>query len=487
VSHSATVKKPKGCSVAADLQVDEILSQTRGRMIGRSTAPLPLSRVSTDTRLLEKNDVFFALVGKRFDGHDFITQAMEKGVRTFVVSNRGKIKADQLKSAVFIHVEDTLTAYGDLARHHRQKFKIPVIAITGSSGKTTVKELAAHLLSSKFKVLKNRGTENNLIGVPKTLLQMDVGTEVVVLEMGTSLPGEIERLSSIGRPQVGVLTQIGYSHLEGLKSLEGVREEKLTLLKNLERGGMLIVNGEDPQLAGLQSGVHRLVRVGFSAIGGPASGGRPARVDVSAGNIWSHEQGTTFTLNGTDKIQTLLLGRHNVLNCLLAIQAALALGVELGAIQKSLPGFKPMPGRLSLKTVDDIQFLDDSYNSNPTSLRAALETLKSLKTRGKKGVVFGDMLELGKDAEALHRQAGRSLAEHLFDFVVATGPLSEHLAEEAVKAGYPAGKIFHAKDSADAGKICQKLASGGDLVLVKGSRGMQMEKIFECFMSCSTR
>lgn len=462
--------------MATDFQVDEILRWTRGRHIGRSDAPQPISRVSTDTRLLEKNDVFFALVGKRFDGHDFITEAMEKGVRTFVVSKSQKIKADQLKSAVFIQVEDTLTAYGDLARHHRQKFKIPVVAITGSSGKTTVKELTAHLLSSKFKVLKNRGTENNLVGVPKTLLQLEAGTEVVVLEMGTSLPGEIGRLSSIGQPQVGVLTQIGYSHLEGLKDLKGVREEKLSLLKNLERGGMLVVNGEDAQLAGLQSGVHRLVRVGFDR----------TRAQMTAENIWSHDQGTTFALNGTDKMETALLGRHNVLNCLLAVQAALALGVELGAIQKGLPGFKPMPGRLSLRTIDEIHFLDDSYNSNPTSFRAALETLKSLKTRGKKGVVCGDMLELGNDAEVLHRQAGRSLAEHLFDFVVAAGPLSEHLVQEAVKAGYPAGKIFHAENSSDAGKICQKLASGGDLVLVKGSRGMQMERIFECFMSCST-
>ena len=468
-----TAKKPKGFSVGVELSLDEILRATRGKALGKYNPAISVGRISTDTRLLEKKDVFFALIGKRFDGHSFISEAMEKGVQVFVVSDLGKIKPEQLMSAVFIQVEDTLVAYGDLARYFRQKFKIPVVAVTGSSGKTTVKELIAHLLSSKFKVLKNRGTENNLIGVPKTLFQLDAGTQVVVLELGTNLPGEIERLSSIARPQVGVLTQIGYSHLEGLKDLAGVREEKLKILKHLERGGLLIVNGEDGQLADVQSGVHRVVRAGLE--------GR--RAEVVADHLRSHPSGTTFTLNGRDKMETALFGRHNVLNCLLAIQTAMALGVEPDAIQKSLPGFKPVPGRLSLKVLDEIQFLDDSYNSNPTSFQAALETLKSFKVRGKKGVVCGDMLELGAQAEIFHRQAGRSLKKFLFDFVVAAGPLSAHLVEEAVQAGYPAAKIFHAPDSAQAGKICQKLATAGDLVLVKGSRGMQMEKVWQSFES----
>jgi UDP-N-acetylmuramoyl-tripeptide--D-alanyl-D-alanine ligase len=223
--------------------------------------------------------------------------------------------------------------------------------------------------------------------------------------------------------------------------------------------------------------VHRLIRVGL----------HPERAELTADNLWSHELGTTFTLNGREKVETPLIGRHNVVNCLLAIQVALTLGVEMEMIQKSLPSFKPMPGRLSLKTIDDVHFLDDSYNSNPTSFRAALETLKGFKTRGRKGVVCGDMMELGDGAEALHRQAGQFLAGLFFDFVVATGPLMVYLAEEAVSAGYPSEKIFRAKNSSDAGKICQKLASNGDLVLVKGSRSMQMEKIFECFMSCSSR
>jgi len=426
-------------------------------------------RISTDTRLLEKGDVFFALAGKNFDAHDFIPQALEKGVSYFVVSDRSKIKEEWLKKADFIFVDDTLAAYGDLACFYRQKFKIPVVAITGSAGKTTVKELLAHLLSARFKTLKNRGTENNLVGVPKTLFQLEKDTEVAVLEMGTNAPGEIERLSGIVRPQVAILTQIGHSHLEGLKSLEGVREEKLSILKNLERGGLLFVNGEDPMLSNVQSGVHRVVRVGL--VSEPAAGA---------------DGGTEFVVDGV-RMKTPLVGRHNVVNCLLAIECAKALGVDIGTIQKALTSFKVVPGRLTFKTLSDIIFLDDSYNSNPTSFGAALKTLKGLETRGKKGVVCGDMLELGAQCEMLHREAGRGLAQMRPDFVVATGPLSACLAEEAVKHGFPAEKMFHVKDSVEAGKVCQKLASAGDLVLLKGSRGMQMEKVLECFTSCSTR
>ncbi len=462
--------------MGVDLTIEEVIRETAGTALGVLEPSARLSRISTDTRLLERNDFFVTLIGKRMDGHDFIEEAMEKGVRLFLVSNQKKIKSEWLKSAGFIRVKDTLAAYGELARHYRSKFKIPLIAITGSSGKTTVKELTAHLLSAKFKVLKNRGTENNLIGVPKTLFQLDEATEVAVLEIGTSLPGEIERLSWMTRPQMGILTQIGYSHLEGLKSLEGVREEKLSLVKNLERGGVLILNAEDSMLQKVKSGVHRVVRVGFDA----------AHADLAAEDIQFTEQGTRFRLKGHGLLETALLGRHNVLNCLLAIEAALAFGVEFDAIKSKLADFKAIPGRLFLKNIEGIVFLDDSYNSNPTSFQAAVETLKNFKSSGKKGVVCGDMLELGDLSKELHRNAGRWLAEAGFDFVVAVGTDSAYLVEEAIKKDFPKEMIYHAKDSVAAGGICRKLVSQGDVVLVKGSRGMQMEKIFECFINSST-
>ena len=459
-----------------DIKISEVVKVTGGQVIGVLNENEAIERVSTDTRLVNQGDIFFAFTGDRFNAHDFIPQALEKGAKHFVVSDGGRVNPAMAKKANFILVNDTVTAYGDLARFYRQKFKIPAVTVTGSSGKTTVKELAAHLLSCRWKVLKNRGTENNLIGVPKTLFQLDASHEVIVLEAGTSCPGEIERLSSIASPQVGVLTLIGASHLKGLKTIEGVREEKLKIMQKLERGGTLVVNAEDALLKDVQSGVHKVLRVAFSKAG----------MSLYAEKIRTTPAGTSFLLNGEHRFETQLMGRHNVLNCLLALQCALSMGLDIPSLQRSLKEFRPVSGRLCPKNLKGIVFLDDSYNSNPHSFRAALETLKELKTTGKKGLVCGDMLELGEDSEKWHRQMGSLIAGHSLDYVVAAGSQSKFLVEEAIQDGYHESKIFHAKDSADAARVCHTWAHSGDLVLVKGSRGMQMEKVFECFTSSST-
>ncbi|HTL70732.1 MAG TPA: UDP-N-acetylmuramoyl-tripeptide--D-alanyl-D-alanine ligase, partial [Candidatus Eisenbacteria bacterium] len=308
--------------------------------------------------------------------------------------------------------------------------------------------------------------------------------EVLVLELGTNHPGEIERLGSIAEPQIGIITQIGLSHLEGLKSLEGVRTEKLSLLKTVERGGLIGLNGQDPLLADVKSGVHKIVRAGFSESD-----------ELSAKQIWCHEKGLSFHLDRfldqtrgeTTLFETQLIGRHNVLACLYAVMVGSALGVDFPLIQKGVASFRPVPGRLVLKTIEGVHFIDDTYNSNPTSFRAALDTLKEFKIRERKGVVCGDMLELGDRAEELHRQMGASIAALLFDYVIATGPLSRFLVDEALKNGFDPTRIRHAKDAAEAGRFLRETATPGDMVLVKGSRGTKMETVFECFTTSSTR
>ncbi len=461
-----------------DVSFREILEAVRGRAAGPE-GDCPVRGVSTDTRTAGKDEVFFALAGDRFDGHDFLKEAVERGACALVVSEPKKLTAELKRSVRAILVEDTLTAYGDLARWYRQKFKIPVVAITGSSGKTTVKELTAHVLAQRFNVLKNRGTENNLVGVPRTILQLDAGHEVLVLELGTNLPGEIERLGSIAAPQIGVITQIGASHLEGLGSVEGVRAEKLSLIKQVDRGGVIVLNGHDPALAEIPGGMHRVLRVGLKE-----------GCDLQAEQAWCHEKGSTFRVDrglyeprGGEKalLETPLIGRHNVQNALLAAAVGAALGVEFDLIAKALATFKPVPGRLSPRPIDGIHFLDDSYNSNPASLQAALETLKECKTQERKIVVVGDMLELGDRSEELHRQAGGSIARMLFDEVIAAGPQCRHLVDEALKSGFDPGRIRHAKDAVEAGKLLKGLAHAGDMVLVKGSRGTRMERVFEPF------
>lgn len=461
-----------------EIKLSQILEAVHGRPLGVVQERAIARRVSTDSRVLEKGDAFFALKGERFDGHDFIAEAFVKGAACVVVSDEERVPSMHKKNGAVFVVENALRAYGDLAACHRQRFKVPVVAVTGSVGKTTVKELIAHVLSTRFKVLKNRGTENNLVGVPKTLLQMDDTHEVAVLELGTSLPGEIDRLASLVRPQIGVVTQIGHSHLEGLSTVEGVREEKLSLLRHIERGGLLLLNGTDPLLQGVQSGVHKVFRMGFSK----------DTDELAASDVGCRENGSSFLLEGSEKrFETPLVGRHNIVNCLFAVRVGRMFGIEDALIQEALLSFKPVPGRLQLKNIADIVFMDDSYNSNPSSFRAALETLKSIKIHGKKGVVCGDMLELGPQSEALHRELGALIAEWRFDFVIAAGPQSAHLVDAALKAGFPSSRIEHAEDAVSAGRICRQRASAGDAVLVKGSRGMQMEKVFECFITSSTR
>lgn len=459
-----------------DVNIKEVRDALKAKSLADLREDWPVSGVSTDTRTVAKDNLFFALKGVRFDAHDFLKEAFEKGARHFVVSDPKRVPPEVKKAANILVVEDTLRSYGDLAKAYRQKFRIPAVAITGSSGKTTVKELTAHILSQKFRVLKNRGTENNLIGVPKTLLGLDPSYEVMVIEMGTNQPGEIDRLSSIVAPQIGVVTQIGRAHLEGLGSQEGIRKEKLSILNHIERGGSFITNGQDPLMMDVKSGVHRVLPVGFIK----------ETCALVAEQVWCHESGISFNLNG-EIFESPLLGRHNALNALFAIQTAFLLGLSPDEIRKGLSTFKPVAGRLSTREVEGIVFIDDTYNANPDSFKAAFETLKEFKLRERKAIVCGDMFELGPDSEKLHRELGALAADMLFDFVIAAGPQMKFFTDEAVKRGLDPKRVHHVKDASEAGKLCREIAAAGDRVLVKGSRGMQMERVFDCFITSFTR
>ena len=460
-----------------DVNFSEALKAVGGRTRGHWQEQARIAGVSTDTRHLKEGDLFFALQGPHFDGHDFIAQALEKGAAGIVLSRPQAIPEKASAKTGWIEVSDTLKAYGDLARFYRRKFSVPAVAITGSCGKTTVKELTAHLLSARFNVLKNQGTENNLVGVPKTLFRLDGSQDVIVLEMGTNQPGEIDRLADILGPQAGMLTQIGHSHLEGLKSLEGVRREKLSFVPRVEKGGWVLLNGEDPMQKDVSDAARVIERVGFSKETG----------DFFAEEVRSETNGSSFLWQGKTLFRTPLIGRHNVLNTLFAIAAAMKWGLTPAEIQSRLNEFKPVAGRLQVRPVEGILFIDDTYNSNPHSFKAALETLAGFKNKGRKGVLCADMLEMGEEAVSMHRQMGAFIAGLGLDFLVAVGPLSAHLAEEAKLKGMDPRRIHSAADSEEAGKWCRKIANEGDAVLVKGSRGMHMEKVFECFITSSTR
>ena len=451
----------------------DIIEATSGQPVcGRPDASF-LS-VSTDTRKIERGALFVAIKGPNFDGHDFIGQAMEKGASGAVVS--ADVACGSPGFSVF-RVSDTVKALGDLAKFHRKRFDIPVIALTGSNGKTTTKEMLAAVLSSKYKVLKNGGTENNSIGVPQTLLRLTKEDEIAVVELGTNHFGEIAYLADIAGPNCGIILNVGPSHLEYFGTVDGVRSEKLDLLKRICDDGSVIVNGDDEALVSAAEKLcEEVVTFGFSE-----------GCDFMAGRVRESDCGIDFSLNDTYMLKLRMIGRHNIYNALAALAAGSLYGVETGEAVGILEGFVPPKLRMEYARCDGIDFIFDCYNSNPLSMRSAIDTLRDMGTGRRKVVVAGDMLELGVAAPEMHREVGRLAARAKVDILVSVGSLSGYILEGAQEEGIGGEALLHFENSAEAAKALKDILREGDLVLVKGSRGMKMEEIKKCFTTCSTR
>ena len=432
------------------------------------------SGVSIDSRTLEPGQLFVAIRGKRFDGHDFAGQAVARGAAGLVVERK---PASVPGSVPVWVVPDTLAALGDIARAHRDRFDIPLVAITGSSGKSTTKSILAHLLGEDRKVLATPGTQNNLIGVPLTLFRLEESHQTAVLELGTNRWGEIRRLTEIANPTLGVVTNIGPAHLETFGDLEGVLKAKGELWERMAPGAALVLNADDPLLWEARRRLGRPV-LWF---------GCRAEADVRAGGILLKESETWCVVNGKWEMRVPLAGRHNLMNALAALAAAQALGLPLAAAAERISTVQAMPGRLSFSERDGVLVIDDTYNANPGSLKAALEVLEGLNRPGRKIAAVGDMLELGGQAERLHAEGGRWVAEQKVDFLVSVGPLAQRLLASAWEFGLPreGGRGFSAAE--EAGEFLSGFVRPGDTLLLKGSRGMQMEKVLACFTTSSTR
>lgn len=438
--------------------IREILDATKGRLF-KGNLDNRVTGVSIDSRTIRKGEVFFAIKGMRFDGHNFIEEAIHRGASAVVVQKAQRLTPSPLSiTPVFIEVPDTIMALGDLAHFYHKRFSIPVVAITGSCGKTTTKEMLAHILSHRYKVLKNEGTRNNQIGIPLTLLSMNAPHQMVVLEFGTNHPGEIKRLSEIGEPTIGIITNIGPSHLEFLIDIEGVLHEKWSLIQSLPRDrGLAILNGDDPFLRCLPQAL---------------TFGIENECDITAKNITYTEYGSTFSV-GDVKFCLNLLGRHNIYNALATIGCASKFGLDYYTIQKRLESFTPVQMRLIPIMVNGFTILDDTYNSNPLSMQAALEVLKNYPTRGRRILVVGDMLELGKKSFEYHRQIGKMAKESGIHSIVAVGRLCTAIKDAMRFYGSPA----------EVAEYLIRYAEAGDTLLVKGSRIMRMEQIIR-LLSC---
>ncbi len=458
----------------------EILKATGGTVISGAIDKI-FRGVSTDTRQIYSGNLFIPLKGEKFDGHDFIADAVKTGAAGFLVQKGSEDKIPpRLEDALIISVGDTLKALGDIANFWRRHCEATIVAITGSSGKTTTKEMIATISGLTKNVSKARGNFNNLIGLPLSILQINEGHQIAILEMGTNAPGEIGRLTRIAEPDIGLVTNIGPAHLEGLKSLDMVREEKVDLFRNMAETGIAIINLDDKNLL-ISNAEWKGKKVTF---------GLSKNADVSANKIktWGRE-GVSFTIKIGEfrqDIKMSIVGSHNIYNALAAAASSWALGIEFQTICQGLTAFQPISGRMEIHRLNNGAFIiNDTYNANPASFHAALETLKNLKGDHESTVIMGDMLELGDRAEELHEGIGSLMADTEVGTIFLRGRLSPATAAGALKKNMPEKQIIFFENPEE---IVSRLASyvrEGDWILVKGSRQTKMEesvrKIIELF------
>ena len=455
-----------------DFTAAELAEATGGRWL--EPPPASLAGVATDTRAPAPGALFVALRGERFDAHAFLGQAARSGAAAALVSDAAAPAAGLPR----LLVSDTLAALGAVARHHRRRFDLPVVAVTGSNGKTTTREMVAAILATRGPVLKTEGNLNNEVGVPLTLLGLRAEHRAAVVEMGMNHPGEIARLAAIALPQVGLVTNAAPAHLEGLGTVDGVADAKAELYQGLPGGGVAIANADDPRM--LRRALASGRRVLTFAMAGSQRG------DVVVLEVLAQDAGGLRFLLGVGQreleVTLPLVGVHNAANAAAAACAAVALGCTDREIVRGLAGVQPVGRRLRLERLaGEVLLVDDCYNANPLSMEAALATLQAMARAegGRALAVLGDMLELGPGELELHRGVGAAAARAGLDGLYAFGPRSASLAEGARQAGLPAAAIFHTEDlEALTAQVRARLAPR-DVLLVKASRGMKLERLVE--------
>jgi UDP-N-acetylmuramoyl-tripeptide--D-alanyl-D-alanine ligase len=418
-------------------------------------------------RMESRPSAFVALRGERFDGHDFLAEAAGGGAVVAVVEQMPAAPPPNLH---LLQVPDAYVALGKLARLVRQQMKCKVIAVAGSNGKTSTKHLIDAALRGKLHGSVSPKSFNNNVGVPLTIFPADPMQDYLVLEMGTNHHGEIQPLSEMARPDIAVITSVGAEHLEGLGDLMGVRRENATITAGMSPKGMLVVNGDDKEMVDAVSGYDgQRVTFGFDESN-----------DLFAADVQCDETGVRFLLNGRREVFVPLLGRHTASNALAAVAVGRKLMVPEDVIIEGLAGAEGPDMRLQYKRAGEVTVLNDAYNANPSSMRAAIETLAGLKPEGRRIAVLGDMRELGQATERYHREIGEYAATSGgLDLLVCIGQKSDLIAEAAVAAGLDATAVHRYPDAPAAALGLPRLLQAGDLVLLKASRAMRLETLGE--------
>jgi len=448
-----------------------IIQAVNGKATGMNDVTKQIYGVSTDTRTLKKGNLFVPLdVGENFDGHQFAGKAFELGASLALWQ---KDRSNPPLNVPLIYVEDTLTALQDLARAYRRQLTTRVIAITGSNGKTTTKDMVAGILATTYRVHKTPGNLNNHIGLPLTILQMEENTEMAVFEMGMSGRYEIEFLSKLASPDAVIITNVGEAHLLQLGTRQEIAKAKLEILSGLKEDGLFIYNGDEPLLEQFMEAAEQpksMLKFRF---------GSNADNDFYPTAMMQDHDGSYFQLNSEHSLNYFvpILGRHNIINALSAIAAGKFMGVSEADIVRGLRTMESTSMRIEqVPIANNGLILNDAYNASPTSVRAAIKLLTELKGFARKTIVLGDMLELGNEEVELHRSIGMELNPDEMDYVYTYGPLAKYIADEARKR-FSAGRIKAFSDKSELIKQLQANVKANDLILVKGSRGMKLEEV----------
>ena len=436
-----------------------IAAMAEGQIVSGSESVL-IQRVVTDSRVVKPGDLFVALKGPQFDAHAFVSDVTSRGASAIMVDQ------EVVSTATVIRVDNTLTGLQRLAANYRETLKCRVVAITGSNGKTSTKDFAAAVFGSEQSVIKTQGNLNNHIGLPLSILNIDDSHNVAVLELGMNHAGEIAPLAAIARPDAAIVTNIGTAHIEFLKTQDAIAVEKSELAKAINENGVVILNANDRYTPELRKQCRgRVVTAGIDA------------GDIIATELSAEPDGTIFKISfESESIQAFLPipGRHMVANAMLAVAAGLTSGISLKSAVNALAKCEPTAGRLEIKEIGRVQFIDDTYNANPDSMLAALITLNDVANTGRRIAVLGAMGELGDFAEAGHRNVGASAAKSV-DLLITVGETANWIADEAEKSA--SAQVMRAADTAQAAAALLSLLRAGDSVLVKGSRSARMEQV----------
>lgn len=442
-----------------------------GASLSSGDGTVVINKVSTDSRTIKPGELFVALRGENFEGHDFVEASAKAGATGALVDLNwaGSVP----NNFALLRASDTLQAYQTLAARYRQSLPLKVLAITGSNGKTSTKDFAASVLARRFRVTKTEGNFNNHVGLPRTILEATSEDEVGVWEIGMNHPGEIAALSKIAAPDAAIITNIGVAHIEFMGSREAIATEKGALAEAVEPQGTVILNADDPFSTGIAARTR--AKVVFAGTTGGA---------VRAIEIRQSAEGSEFTIVESAhrcRAQLPVAGSHMVQNALLAVAAGRAFGLSIEECAAGLAAAPLTKARLQIKEIGGVQFLDDSYNANPDSMKAALRTLVELDAEGKRIAVLGEMRELGAESERGHREVGEIAATLGVDQLITIGDAAGPIAEGARTAGLD--KVSSARSTGEAARLLGEIAEPGDLVLVKGSRAARTEEVIERFGS----